>query len=184
MAQATGHVKLTDFGLSVAHQHTKKGKGTLPYMAPESLRGEEEGTAALDLWACGVALHEMTTGMLPFRGYDGPQQMLDAIGAEMDGRGAWLPCGGLSAFARTNQLSEAAVQLCVDLLRWESASRPSCHAVRGHPFFEGVRWDQIEQETPPFVPDLASPNDTSYFEGGPGYDGSHAARVSDESSSE
>jgi eukaryotic-like serine/threonine-protein kinase len=41
--------------------------GTLPYMSPEVLRGQR-ATPASDLWALGVLLYEMATGMLPFSG--------------------------------------------------------------------------------------------------------------------
>jgi len=44
--------------------------GTLPYMAPEVLRGQP-ADAGSDLWALGVVLHEMATGELPFRGQSG-----------------------------------------------------------------------------------------------------------------
>ncbi|MGA2589862.1 MAG: protein kinase [Bryobacteraceae bacterium] len=41
--------------------------GTLPYMAPEVLRGEQ-GDFRSDLWALGVVLYEAAAGQLPFRG--------------------------------------------------------------------------------------------------------------------
>ena len=41
--------------------------GTLPYMSPESLRGQPPDTRS-DVWALGVLLQEMTTGDRPFRG--------------------------------------------------------------------------------------------------------------------
>src|SRR5438445_624599 len=41
--------------------------GTLPYMAPEVLRGEE-GDHRSDLWALGVVLYEAAAGQLPFQG--------------------------------------------------------------------------------------------------------------------
>ncbi|HUF46321.1 MAG TPA: LpqB family beta-propeller domain-containing protein [Vicinamibacterales bacterium] len=40
--------------------------GTLPYMAPETLRGRPPDAAA-DLWAFGVMLHELIGGSRPFR---------------------------------------------------------------------------------------------------------------------
>ncbi len=42
--------------------------GTLPYMAPEVLRGRE-ATARTDIWALGVVLYEMMMGKRPFKGH-------------------------------------------------------------------------------------------------------------------
>ena len=80
---ADGRVKLLDFGIAerlpqdaaaAANWTTEsvaawKGSlaGTVPYMAPETLRGEAPGTPA-DLWAMGVVLYELASGRRPFRG--------------------------------------------------------------------------------------------------------------------
>jgi eukaryotic-like serine/threonine-protein kinase len=80
-----GRIKVVDFGLAtrvggdeVAEVTTQSTlltepgvlRGTLPYMAPEQLRGER-ADARSDVWALGVLLFEMTTGTRPFHGQTG-----------------------------------------------------------------------------------------------------------------
>src|SRR5271156_6860356 len=82
-----GHAKLLDFGLAKTappgggatasaiptltemEELTRRDTaiGTLPYMSPEQVRGEELD-ARTDLFSFGAVLYEMTTGVQPFRG--------------------------------------------------------------------------------------------------------------------
>lgn len=84
-----GRLKILDFGLakllrpvsdaapteSVSHTHG--AVGTLPYMAPEQLRGEPADERS-DIWAAGAVLYEMATGKRPFPQASAPM-LTDAI---------------------------------------------------------------------------------------------------------
>src|SRR3984893_3006619 len=64
-----GKVKVTDFGIAHAAGQvpvTSPGlvMGTTQYMAPERIAGNH-GTAASDLYALGIVVHECLTGMPP-----------------------------------------------------------------------------------------------------------------------
>ncbi len=69
-------VKVLDFGLaqvlrpvspddSTDSSTAPKAAGTLPYMAPEQLRGEQVDQRT-DIYAAGTVIYEMATGSLPF----------------------------------------------------------------------------------------------------------------------
>jgi serine/threonine protein kinase len=67
---ADGTLKITDFGVArvsaaPATLFAKDVLGTVAYVAPEVLRGEQP-TKAVDFYALGVVLYELLTGVLPF----------------------------------------------------------------------------------------------------------------------
>src|SRR5678815_2520700 len=90
MVTPKGWVKVLDFGLSTLRGPAEQGaetsaysgqslvQGTLAYMAPEQLLRGEAGTRS-DLYALGVILYEMLTGMTPFRDTLATA-LIDAIG--------------------------------------------------------------------------------------------------------
>jgi non-specific serine/threonine protein kinase len=62
-----GKPRLTDFGLARVlkpHAHTTNLTGTPAYMSPEAFKGDY--SAASDVWATGVMLHELLVGSLPY----------------------------------------------------------------------------------------------------------------------
>ncbi len=61
------HLKLIDFGLATVASETSGNqlRGTVPYIAPEQLRGEKPGPAS-DLYATGVIVFRLLTGRFPF----------------------------------------------------------------------------------------------------------------------
>jgi serine/threonine protein kinase len=82
MVGPDGHITVLDFGLAVRldaaqgfgddYDTTRLSPcsgaaGTMPYMAPEIIRGQPPSVAS-DIWALGVLLFEMATGRRPFTG--------------------------------------------------------------------------------------------------------------------
>jgi serine/threonine-protein kinase len=83
---AEGRAKVLDFGLAARMSKEELDDattftadslelpgmiaGTLPYMAPELLRGEP-ADAGSDIWALGVVLYELASGERPFKGNTG-----------------------------------------------------------------------------------------------------------------
>jgi len=68
-----GRPSVLDFGLALhVNERTREEgllAGTIPYMAPEQVRGEmRKIDARTDIWALGVSLYQLLTGKLPFDG--------------------------------------------------------------------------------------------------------------------
>ncbi|HWQ03560.1 MAG TPA: protein kinase [Candidatus Nitrosotenuis sp.] len=84
MLTREGRTKILDFGLArhvenelaeiTRSEETAESQGiiagTLPYMAPEILRGQP-ADARSDIWSLGVTLYELVAGQLPFAGASG-----------------------------------------------------------------------------------------------------------------
>ncbi len=68
MVAAEGRVVLTDFGLALDVQQGSMGEifGSAHYVAPEQARDSASVVPQSDLYALGVILYEMLTGMVPF----------------------------------------------------------------------------------------------------------------------
>ncbi|KAK5827848.1 kinase-like domain-containing protein [Linnemannia elongata] len=124
--------------------------GTPDYLAPELLLGIGHGEA-VDWWSLGVCLFEFLTGYPPFMD-EAPEAIFKNI---LNHDIQWPEYG----------LSREAHDLINKLLSREPTHRPSPTALKAHPFFQGVDWENIRNQEAPFIPSPNDNTDTSYFDG-------------------
>ncbi|KXN69972.1 kinase-like protein, partial [Conidiobolus coronatus NRRL 28638] len=158
----TGHIKLTDFGLSRIHElHTPKRPpsnrellGTPDYLAPELLLGSSHGSP-VDWWAVGVCLFEFLVGYPPFSD-ETPELIFRNI---LNHQVQWPPVDpGESYFSSESE------DLIKNLLQPDPSKRLQRSQVSHHTFFKGMDFDKLHEIEPPFMPNPEDVCDTSYFE--------------------
>jgi eukaryotic-like serine/threonine-protein kinase len=147
-----GRLKILDFGLAQLLPHPSDAgatetisklqeiSGTLPYMAPEQLRGEMADVRT-DIWAAGAVLYEMATGSRPFP----DKQTAPLLNAILHGKpqpphelNAQLSSGFEVIVLRALEKDAArryqtAQELRIDLERLAAGARPSVRRERGMP---------------------------------------------------
>jgi serine/threonine protein kinase len=95
MVNSKNQVKVMDFGLaklkgSLKLTKTSSTVGTLAYMAPEQIQGEEID-ARSDIFSFGIVLYEMLTGHLPFRGEHDAAMMYSIVNDEPEPLQHYIP---------------------------------------------------------------------------------------------
>ncbi|KAI6190554.1 Ribosomal protein S6 kinase [Aphelenchoides bicaudatus] len=160
MLDASGHVKLTDFGLSKEYigmeGKTTTFCGTIEYMSPEIILRTGHGRE-VDWWSLGTLMFDMLMGAPPFTGST-RKATIDKI---LKGRLRIMP----------EDMSEEGRSLIKGLLKRNVIHRlgagPSdSQEIKDHPFFADINWDLCKnrQLEPPFRPNLAKPDDVSLFD--------------------
>lgn len=130
-SRRTGDVKISDFGISSPLDGTGDNAqtfvGTVMYMSPERLKGEQYSYAA-DVWSFGLVVAEMALGRQPFGHLRG----------ETSETRFWALLQHLSADKPVLELPDTMeppladfISLC---LRKDPAARPSCVDLLQHPF--------------------------------------------------
>mmetsp|Transcript_8664 Transcript_8664/g.19043 ORF Transcript_8664/g.19043 Transcript_8664/m.19043 type:complete len:611 (-) Transcript_8664:387-2219(-) len=160
LLDASGHIRLTDFGLSKegisgSSSGANSFCGTPEYLAPEILNRQGHGRA-VDWWSLGALLYEMLTGLPPFYCRD-REKLFEKI------RKAVL------TYPRF--LSAKAVLLLQGLLTRDPNKRlgsgPTDAAeIKSHTFFDDTHWDKLARgEIPaPWDPQISGSLDTSQFD--------------------
>ncbi|KFQ17674.1 Serine/threonine-protein kinase greatwall, partial [Merops nubicus] len=125
--------------------------GTPDYLAPELLLTKPHGSA-VDWWALGVCLFEFLTGIPPFNDETPTQVFQNILKRDIP----W-PEG-------EEKLSDNAQNAIDILLTTDSTNRAGLKELKHHPLFHGVDWDNLQNQTMPFIPQPDDETDTSYFE--------------------
>jgi len=61
-----GYLKLIDLGIAVENKTSKRQSGTLGYAAPEVVWKSSKQTYSCDLYALGIILYRLKTGIKPY----------------------------------------------------------------------------------------------------------------------
>ncbi|MGH0161811.1 UNVERIFIED_CONTAM: hypothetical protein FKN15_041944 [Acipenser sinensis] len=125
--------------------------GTPDYLAPELLIGKPHGFM-VDWWALGVCLFEFLTGVPPFND-ETPQQVFQNI---LNRDIPW-PEG-------EEELSQDSKFAIEALLTTDVAQRAGLKELKQHSLFDGLDWDNLQNQTMPFIPQPDDETDTTYFE--------------------
>ncbi|GAB4820055.1 hypothetical protein N2152v2_007101 [Parachlorella kessleri] len=116
--------------------------GTEEYLAPEVITGAGH-TCMVDWWSFGILLYELLYGCTPFRGARRDATFDNVLKKPL-------------AFPDTPHISDHARDLIARLLNKDPSQRLGAGAgadeIKQHPWFAGINWALIRNQTPPFIP--------------------------------
>ncbi|KAL3695756.1 hypothetical protein R1sor_009832 [Riccia sorocarpa] len=141
-----GHVKIADYGSAKMLRPFTNGiitcdpneksstfVGTAEYVAPEVLNSKPVSTSA-DMWALGCVLYQMLEGRPPFKAASEYLTFQKVMARD---------------FVMPQHMPEVAKHLIDNLLNLVPEKRPDCKAVKEHPFFSGIKWEELWTSQPP-----------------------------------
>ncbi len=151
--EASGHLRLTDFGLSKAIASGERATtfcGTPEYLAPEIILGDGHGKE-VDWWSLGILIYEMIGGLPPFYTQN-VSEMYELI--------------KFKELQFSHRFSREAQQLIRGLLNRNPAARlgsgPSGGSnIKAQPFFASINWEKLYKKeiTPTFIPSVKGETD-------------------------
>ncbi|KAH9823236.1 kinase-like domain-containing protein [Melampsora americana] len=156
LLDATGHVALCDFGLSkmemTSNSSTRTFCGTTEYIAPEILM-ENGYTRAVDFWALGVLIFEMTVGWTPFFSEDRVTKYSLILESDISAK---IPKRGVEEMTR-----DIILQLLERDPKKRLGSETGSEEIKTHEFFKTIEWTKLinRRLRPPFRPRVESDAD-------------------------
>ena len=155
-----GYIKLTDFGLSkiISEDININVRnticGTLDYMAPEIINGENYNNS-IDWYSFGIVLYNMICGKSPFQSYNKEnKEYISDYNKEIE---------------YPENISPEAKELISKLIEKEPEKRlgyKSSDEIKNSDFFKGIDFDKIynKEYRAPFRPKVSRELDLKYFD--------------------
>ncbi|XP_077124712.1 microtubule-associated serine/threonine-protein kinase 4-like isoform X9 [Ranitomeya variabilis] len=172
---STGHIKVTDFGLSrlglmrptsdiykaptkdiTREFHDDGITGTYQYVAPEVILQEGYGRP-IDWWAIGIILYKFLTGQVPFNGRCKKDIFKSIIKDDIT-----------SKIQNSTDYPDAQ-DFMTQLLRKDPTHRlgtGGANKIKSHPFLSGLNFENLQNQYILYRPTLESEEDTRYFDTG------------------
>ena len=134
-----------------SQEKNKQVFGTPDYLSPELLLAEQHDES-VDWWALGVCLYEFLVGITPFAD-ETPQLIFDNI---LNRNIEWPE--------NDEALSPQAMDAIMRLLSRQPADRMRLKQKKQHDLFKQVNWNNLLNETAPFLPQPDHNMDICYFD--------------------
>lgn len=157
LLHASGHIRLTDFGLSKDLDPNRPEAhtfcGTPEYLAPEII-AHKGHSFEVDWWSLGILLYELTGGIPPFY-----SQNVNEMYQKIQQDKVKFP----------NTMSEPCRDLITQLLEREPTkrlgSKNDIEDIKPHRFFKRLDWEKLYKMEidPPYKPKVSGEEDTSNF---------------------
>lgn len=141
----------------------KQGKrffGTPDYLAPETIEGTGE-TDSSDWWSVGCMLFEFLLGYPPFHAPTVEEVFKNILSGRID----WpdFPNEDIEREFLTPEAKDLISRLLI-INPEERLGANTAQEIKDHPYFEGLDWDHVYDETASFVPVVDHPESTDYFD--------------------
>lgn len=139
-----GYIKITDFGLAKLVSHrTYTFCGTPDYVAPEVVLSLGYGKA-IDWWALGVLIFEMSSGRTPFFGHDVNETLENIVGIK---------------YVMPKDFNEDLKDIIESFLQYDVTKRMGnlkcgVEEIKSHPWFREINWLALlnRRVVPPYIP--------------------------------